>query len=399
LHLRMISLRSPVHKSRAAILGCALLVMAGCGGGAAEEKPATATGTGHGITMDAGGWTAFTELAERITTGQEVSREEMGGLGADPAWERWRANIEDPVDLRRMANWVEATFWTELGRTGTQKTHPVRQAYVRSWRWSWEHRDVVDARVAETAADVGNLAALMERWIAPEHRTRGIVVSILPTRPQFRFDEDEFFVDTGFLAAIPRQRLMPELVGLMYRDLEFIPGDDYRTSAGAAAVAHTFRALRNEGMAHWLEDTPHAYFLHEHPTFRDVNVIPEKFWEQALRAMEILNAELPAMWAEPDRLAAKGRLLMRALNTIQADRKLGYAMAAVIVGNLGEERLRAASGTVPGFIAAFQEAACRNAVPPPTLQEAVGAYHTTLPPFSDEAWSGLPDLLLEFFPE
>ena len=86
MHLRMISLRSPVHKSRAAILGGALLVMAGCsGGGTAEEKPATTAGTDHGVTVDAGGWTAFADLAERITTGQEVSRAEMGGLGADPA--------------------------------------------------------------------------------------------------------------------------------------------------------------------------------------------------------------------------------------------------------------------------------------------------------------------------
>ncbi|MCP4574326.1 MAG: hypothetical protein GY838_18370 [bacterium] len=379
------------------------MVLSGCGG---EEESArdqstpavTAAADGCAVTVDAEGWTAFVDLAGRIAGDDPVQRDELGGLGADPAWERWRASRDEPIDLRRVANWLEATFWTELGRTGTQKQHPARRLYAESWRWSWEHQDLITPRIAETRSDAAELSTLVERWISPDRRPRAVTLTILPTLPEFRLVDDEYFIDVGFLAATPRDRLVGELIGLMFRNREFIPGEDPRTAAGAAAVAHTFRAMRNEGTAHWLEDTPHAHFFHDHPTFGDADVITVKYWEQALRAMVILDTELPAMWEDPERLADGGRGLMTALNTIQSDRNLGYAMAATIAANLGQERLHQASGSVPGFVAAFQEAAALNAVPAPTLQDCGDDFHKATRPFSDEAWAGLQDLLAEFFP-
>jgi hypothetical protein len=191
---------------------------------------------------------------------------------------------------------------------------------------------------------------------------------------------------------------MGEIAGLIYRNLEFIPGEDPRLASGAAAVAQTFRSLRNQGIAHWLEDTPHAYFFTDHYTFRDINVVPEKYWQQAIRAMGILNRQLPKMWSDPAHLEKNGHDLMIALNEIQGDQNLGWAMATVIAAKLGDERLREAGRTVPGFVSAFQEAAARNPVPVPALSEVGGRYDRAMPPFTEEAWRGLSELLAEFFP-
>lgn len=403
MRLRMINPRSPLHKSRALVLGALLLLATGCGDGADDrEEPAaeaTQPATGLRVEVDDSGWTAFVYLAGRVTSGQQVTRPEMGGLGAQPAWERWRSSKDEKIDLRRIANWFEATFWTELGATGPQKKSSVRMIFSESWRWSWDHREAVTTRIRETAADSPRLTAMLQEWISPANLPGETVLTILPSQPEFYLVGDEYFLDTGFLAATPRQRLPRELTGLMFRDREFIPGPNHRGEEGGSAVAHTFRALRNEGVAHWIEDTPQAYFINDHPSFRKALVIPEKFYEQALLALTILDKELPPMWADPQRLADAGHALMRDLNTIQADRNLGYVMSAVIVGHLGEERLREASRTVPGFLAAFQEAAALNPSPPPLLHETRGAYYRAVPALGDAAWSGLPELLAGYFPE
>lgn len=401
----MIVPRTALHKWRTLPAALALVLATGCGGdeeaprGSAEQAadPVPAS-RACAVTVDASGWEAFVALAARIEAGEQVPREEMGGLGAHPVWQRWRPAVDDAIDLRRIGNWIEATFWEELGRTGSQKRHPIREAYVRSWRWSWAHREDVAARAVETAADSCVLADLLERWVAPEHRAGGIRLSILPTRPEFRYREGEVFLDTGFLVAMPRQRLMHEITGLIYRNHEFIPGVDPRATDGAAAVAHTFRRMRNEGTAHWIEDTPNAYFFSDHYTFRNMVVVPEQYWDKAILAMNVLNRQLPPLWEDPELLESRGRDLMVALNTIHSHRNLGWAMATVVAAHLGEERLHEASASVPGFVAAFQEAASRNAVPVPELEEARGRYHEAVPAFTEEAWRGLETMLAEHFP-
>ncbi len=399
----MIVPRGVDHKFPVAMLFLLLLAGAGCADSNPQSKaPATQAAQvvpDCEVTVIDSGWHAFTALAGRIVDGQEVTRPEMGGLGSEPAWARWRATLPVEVDLPRIGNWIESAFWTETGHTGGQKQHTARKTYSESYRWSWDNREFIDQRLEELRAeDACRILPLVETWIPADARPAHLNLYILPTKPEFRFNEGDLFIDTGYFAAIPRERLPGELVGMLFRNLGFIDGPRPRISEGATAIAQSFRLMHNLGLAMWIEDVSNVYFVANHPTFRDVSIVPERFWLGAIRSMRIMNKQTPHLWDNPELMAAEGKGVMTALNHEIAFDKLGYSMAATIATRLGEDRLIDVAGSVPAFVAAFQEAVNGNVEPLPFLSETGGDYPASVPAFAPDVWPGLHALLLEQFP-
>jgi hypothetical protein len=130
-----------------------------------------------------------------------------------------------------------------------------------------------------------------------------------------------------------------------------------------------------------------------------VKIIPEEFYLKAQRALGMMNRQLGPILADEDILIEKGQAFARHLAGRNAFSQTGFAMAAVISFHFGDERLREARGSVPAFLATYQEAALLNPVPTPAPGTPGVELYQTVPPLEPEIFTRLHALLTKNFPQ
>jgi hypothetical protein len=112
-----------------------------------------------------------------------------------------------------------------------------------------------------------------------------------------------------------------------------------------------------------------------------------------------MNRQLGKMLDDEADMAKRGRIFAEHMAGMNAYSQTGYGMSAVISARLGEDRLRKASRSIPGFLAAYQEAALMNPVPAPLPGQMGQELHETVPPMEPEMFTKLHALLTRIFPE
>jgi len=404
--LRKISCPSGPHNA-AARAGAAcglvlLLALAGCGSDkSAPGQQAAAAADTCAVAVDLSGWEAFRDLATRITAGGPVDEDALGSLADQPAFRVWRESLApndpDPIRLR---NWVEATFPDELGLTGQRKANPDRQAIAASWRWSWEHRAAVDSVAARFAAGDGpcGILAAAAGFVDRDRIPRPLPVYVLPGKPELRWTGGRVVVDTGVLVAGDLAQLDRQVASLIYRNVQAEEGPNPLGEAGEDAVYGTFRIVRNEGVASWIEDLPHTVFSPDHPRLRRVHPVPENYYGTTVHTLDVIAERLPALLADPAAMMAGGEDFARTVAAGGGLLQGGYGMAALIAARLGEERLQAVSHSVPDFFAAYQEAALRNGDDRPAIGALGHQSWEALGPFPPDVYDGLIALLKRHAP-
>jgi hypothetical protein len=302
--------------------------------------------------------------------------------------------------VQRVGNWLEGTFWTELGRQGPQKANADRSEFGRSYRYSITQRDRIDQRIRELSGPRKcDLQAQAEFWIEPANLPDTLTIYFLPAKAEIRVFEDVLLVDTGVVAAGSLDQIIRQMTSLLYRKYQYLEGPNPTELSGAAAVAQVFRIIMNEGLAGWIDRTVETHFALDHPTLAKFQVIPERYFTTAQKTINLLNRHLGPMLDGEAALTAKANDLVMTLGTMSAYNQAGYAMAAVIAARLGESRLRDSGRSVPAFIAAYQEAALQNPVPPPAPGARGVELHQTVPALKPEVFAKLQSFLQEHFPQ
>ena len=219
-------------------------------------------------------------------------------------------------------------------------------------------------------------------------------MAFLPAKPEIRYHAGVVLVDTGVLVAGGSAQVVKQIAGLLYR--RFLPASGVNPLEldGEASLAAAFTLLRNEGLANWIEDRPHTYFKSEHPSLGKVAVVPESFISTANFAVGLADSLLPGMFADPARMQAEAQTFSRTLAASGSFTKLGYAMAAVIAGHLGPQKLREAGRSPSAFLAAYQQAAALTSRAPAhgRGREPAPSY-ASLRPFSAQVADRLLSLL------
>ncbi len=375
---------------------------AGCGGDSGGEAGQGAADP-HAcpLSVDLSGWQAFSALCARFAAGERPAEAELAAMAEQPAFARWRASLAPNVpSALRVGNWVEEAFWPESGRDDDErKLNADRRVIGANYRWAWDRRARVDSLAALLAGPEAACAILARTtgWIDADRMPASVAVHVLPGKPELRFHEGHVFVDTGVLAAGHPDQLEKQLAGLLYRNLQSEDGDSPLELVGDLAVAHTFRILRNEGVATWIEDLPHTNFDPEHPRLRRVRPVPEFFYESTLRTVEVTSEGLPRLFADPAQMEAQGEAFARTIAAGGGFSQGGYGMAALIHGRLGQDRLQAAARSVTGFVAAYQEAALLNGSDRPALGAAGHEPWEALGPIAPAVYDQLLPLLERVF--
>ena len=387
------------------ILVIPILVVTACSQDAGTgEKPsaqAADPGTGCAVTTDTSAWTAFKGVADRIAAGANVTKEELDAFGELPTVTLWRNSLQPNVPTaRRLGNWLEGTFWKELSREGFEKSNADRATFKRSYRYSLDHRDRIDARLAEmTGPRKCEVAEMASFWIEPGLLPETLTIYFLPAKTEIRIFEGSLLVDTGVVSASRVDQIFRQMASLLYRKYQFVPGPNPIKLEGAEAVAHSLRIMMNEGLAGWIEQVADLYFDIGHPVLHKVRPIPEDFFLNTQKTITLFNSQLGPILDDETGTAENGLALVKRLATRGAFGQTGYGMSAVIAARLGEERLRAASRSVPSFLAAYQEAASLNPVPMPTPGEPDIELFQTVPPLDPDIFTKLHAMLTRVFPE
>lgn len=396
------SLATLIHRILAVLL---LLTVTACSqDGATGNKTASdedGQSTDCKVTSDASAWSAFKELADRIAAKQPVSSEDLKAYGIQPSVTVWRNSFEPNIPpALRVGNWLEATFWDELGREGKQKLNPNRATFMRSYRYSLENRNLIDEYLAElTGPRKCEVADLAGFWIEPDRWPEEVTIHFLPARPEIRIFDGSLLVDTGLVGAAPPAQVIRSMAGLLYRKYQFIEGPNPIEVEGEEAVANMFRVMMNEGLASWIEMTPTLEFDPRHWKLSQFKVFPEQYFNKTQNAISLMNDHLGSMFADHDVMVAKGQALATQLGASNLISQVGYGMAAVVAARFGEEYLRDAGRSVPAFLTAYQEAASQNADPVPVPGDLGVELFETVPPLQPEIFTKLQALLISYFSE
>lgn len=383
-------------RSLALGLGALLILMAGCGGGEKDVVVDTCQ-----VAVDTTAWPAFLALADRMDSGREVPPAEKEAFADQPTVALWRRGLAPhiPTPLN-VGNWLDAAFAAAGAERGRTKQNANRRMLSDSYRYSFANRAEVDSLLADFRNEGAcRLARLTDAWIDPAKLpATGLAVSFLPAQAEIRLTEDTLLVDTGVLVAGGLEQAVDQMASLLYRNYQTIDGPVPNTLTGAEALAHVFRIVTNEGVAGWIARTLDTEFRTDHPRLGDIGVIPESYYQTARRVQDLADRMLPGMFADPQVMESSGLPFTNFLVGQNAFSPLGYGMASVIVTHHGEERLKEVAHSVPGFLAAYQEAALLNPAPHPVPGNPGTSLPETMRPFPDEVFTALMGLLQATFP-
>jgi len=353
------------------------------------------------LTTDTSAWTAFKEIADRIASGADLTKEQLDAFGDQPSVALWRNSLQPGVpSALRVGNWLEGTFWEELGRSGKQKLSSNRRTFIRSYRFSVDNRDRIDKRLAElTGPRKCDTAELAHYWIEPGLLPQPLSIHFLPAKAEIRIFEGSLLVDTGVVGASSVDQVIRNMAALLYRKYQTVPGPNPMEMEGEQALANTFRVLMNEGITGWVEQAITLEFDSGHPALYKVKIVPEDFFNKTRETIDFMNRRLPSMLDDQATMAHEGQAFAGYLAGMNAYGMTGYGMSAVIATRLGEDRLREVNRSVPAFLAAYQEAAAANPVPAPVPGSPGTELYLTVPPLDPDIFTKLHAMLTRVFPD
>jgi hypothetical protein len=390
-----------------ALLGLSVLAVCGCSRqtehSAAQETAKTAETATRTcpVVCDSGPWTAFRSLADRLAAGMDVPRPELAAYTQLPQVGAWCRSLETSAPTAsNVANWLEGAWWAEQGHQGDQKANRMRASMGALFRYAQTRGERIDSLVAEFVGGGRDcmMYELAEFWLDPDTIPSPLVLVFLPGSDEIRLFEGKVYVDAGVLAAGGSDQTARQVASLLYRSLAATPGTNPIEATGEQAVGQCLRVLKNEGIAGWIEQITAVAFDADHPTLSRVHIVPEDFYRKAQRTITGFSERLPAMLEDPAVMAQEGQSFARSLAASNAFTQTGIAMADVIASRLGVERLRAVRDSVPGFLAAYQEAALANARPLPEPGTAGISLYESVPALEPETFELLYALTLREWP-
>ncbi len=387
------------------LTGLLVLSLAGCGGAdqadtSADNKSASSDARDCQVTVNTEGWTSFVVMANQMADGHAVPQEDLLAYAQLPVVSAWR-NSQAPNIPRasNVANWLEGAWWDRLGKSGKKKANSNRRTLGRSYRYSQSHGAQIEQLLTEftDGAQQCVINDLADSWISSENRPRPLVINFLPILAEVRTFEGEIFADTGVLQAGGADQTARQIAALLYRNLEGLQGQSPLESEGEQSVAECLRVVMNEGIAGWIEKTTDIEFDSAHPSLHKVHIVPEDFFTKTQETVRVFENMLPPLFADPTKMADNGNNFARYLAGSNAFSQTGIGMATVIAVRLGEERLQQEHLSVPGFLAAYQEAALQNATPLPIPGTLGVELYETVPALSPTVYEPLHALVTKYF--
>lgn len=353
------------------------------------------------LRIDDSGWRAFRSLTDRIHAGEQLSLADLTELGEEKAFRIWSQSLgTNAPSPDRVGRWVEGTFRTELGRTGPVKFSGSRQSMIKTYKYSYRSRESVESQLREWSSP-DHKKAFMDRaklWVTPANFPDPLTILFLPTLPELRYFSENVIVDTGVLYAGGNRQLENQLIALLYRNLQVAEIPPNQDSPAENSIANTFRILHSEGIATWIEDSPNTIFRSDHYSLFKVALVPDTYFQNGLRSIKFMNQYMPKMFSDTDEMNRLGPVFHVEARTGGTLPQAGYAMVGTIIHHLGENKLLEIRDSVPGFLAAYQEAALKNPIPLPLPGAPGSQLPESMPSLDPEVFEQIQQLLLRKFP-
>ncbi|NCQ35590.1 hypothetical protein GW813_11095 [bacterium] len=384
------------------IAGALLLLALGLGGmtacndtGDSGAKSGRA-GADCPLAVDTEGWRVFRTLGDRIMSDDTPTMEELKGFGNTTAARTWRHSMR-PANLTsgNLGNWIFAAFPDELGEQKLDKPMSYRASMSSSYRFSYDQRATIDSMLAVvTNPDtLCNLYHRLQAWVEPDSLPAEVALTFLPAKASLVFYSDTLLVDTGVLAAGGVRQTFNQILGSGYRNFEVPYNKNPLECQGAEAVVESWRRIRGDGIAAYLEGRSDTYFGNQHPKLKGFSILPVDIIQAADKLANLSEATLAKVLVDSTTLATSGSGYARAIFAGGGFDQLGYAMAATIAGNLGRDQLRQAAFRTRDFVTAYQAAAASNPVPRPEPGAADYPWYASMRPLPPQVFADLVQLL------
>ncbi len=353
-----------------------------------------------GVNIDDTAWQVFAGFCRRPSEEGPPTRTEFQIFADLPIISQWKESMAGNLPSVRIVNWLEVAFSDEDDRQSDAKRNLDRRNFSNSYRYSIAHYLEIDRLILKFRTD-GHCCSFRDKinfWISPDALPDSLIVAFFPSKPEIRILDNFLYVDTGVLQAGNLNQLERQLAGMLFRSTMLLDGESPTVSEGEQAVANSVRMMMNEGLIDFIQDQPGTLFSPDHPKLGKVNIVPEFVFDHGRKAISLINFHLPKMLADEAVMQKNGRNLAKTLVASSSLRQGGYSMSSTIAGHLGRQRLRDTAGSPSAWLAAYQEAARLNASPAPEPYEVSTELYRCMPPFDDDVYDGIQEILSHIFP-
>jgi putative zinc-dependent peptidase DUF5700 len=378
-----------------------LFLIAGCGdntgqqgdGDTASDTDVTQSALALAVTtsvntVDLDTWVS---LGHRLQKNERVLESDYSRMLTLPAYsliKDLRARKLNPIIMKNVMSYAFAPR-NETGKIIWNGRMPKRRDLAANFDYAALHIDDIAAYSTRLKQlDLGTLIMnQVDGYLSERQLPERLDFSFVVGESSIAYAEPTDFVIDATLAIAADSRLLPNIVAAsVYRQFSGMGDNNPKQSPdGASMLRNTFRKIRQEGIAGWIEKLPQVMFDERHATLYKSNVYREDIVVKGTNFLisftEILDKVL-----DPDTnlLEMNSSMPHDHLFLTNAYQRVGYAMTALIVDFHGEEKLKEASGSTLGFLELYQEAALAG-----TAVYELG----DLPPFPELTYQRLLELL------
>jgi hypothetical protein len=321
-------------------------------------------------------------LGDKISSGKELTAEDFAPLLDLPVYNFYT----DPAGIFNSNIMLNVTRHVFNQNPKSKARKPKRTDMVDNFNYINSRREKLNEMTAVWSDEEypQQIHQLLIKYLPKELEPSHIDLQLMVCVPSINYGGGNLVgIDAGLALATPDSKIINLTAAHCYRTLMGLETMPYEATTGKSALRQTFNQIRMEAIASVIEDYPEIWFMKDHPILNKSDDSRLTVFTDAPFIITRVNGMLKQLFSSRETLDNKGATIDDLLRFHKSYQGLGFAMATLIVDQLGEDRLIASANSSVIFLQAYQEAALTG--------NATGDL-AKLHPFDENVLSDLVDL-------
>ncbi|MCP4145910.1 MAG: hypothetical protein GY752_11580 [bacterium] len=339
-----------------------LVLIAGCNNEATtEQSPQPDNVVKVFSNIDDSAVTTWFSLGDKFASGEEASLDDFASLLGLPAYKHQSNPNTGSINNYVLSNVTKYVFQPELTEDSLGRKHsPKRIDLIENFNYIKSHREQI-TNLPEQWSNKKypeQIHELLKKYLPANLVPNQIELHLMICEPNISYGGGSIIsIDAGLALASREDMIVNMAAAHCYRVLMPLEFKPYEATTGKSALRQTFHQIRIEAIVSVIEDYPNVYFDYEHQFLHDEDESRSKYFRTAQFNVSRINGMLKQLFSTRGMLDEKGATIDDLLRYSRSYQGTGYAMAMLIIDQLGQDRLISSANNSTLFLQAYQEAA------------------------------------------
>ncbi|MBT3317422.1 hypothetical protein HN388_05505 [bacterium] len=305
--------------------------------------------------------TTWFSLGDKFASGEEASLEDFASLLELPAYKHYSNSNKGSINNHVISNITKYIFQPDEVKDSRGRKHsPKRTDLIENFKYIKSHREQI-TNLPEQWSDKEyskQIHDLLKKYLPANLVPNQIELHLMVCELNISYGGGSIVsIDAGLALATPEDKIVNMAAAHCYRVLRPLEFKPYEATTGKSALRQTFSQIRIEAIVSVIEDYPNIYFDYEHPLLSKEDKTRNNYFTTAQFNISRINGMLKQLFISRDSIDEKGATIDDLLRYSRSYQGTGYAMAMLIIDQLGQDRLISSAASNTLFFQAYQEAA------------------------------------------